>query len=152
MAMTWKRPIPSSRSAVRAALPVIAAGLAAIPLVLSRLDGDADLDPFFAILVVIALLSALAVSRAPTSRLARITGRALALAWLGAAVSAAFLLVMYQSACGCSMPDPAGLPPLPTYVGLPATAFHLLATYGGGLLVALAVFVPARSNRSDGPA
>ena len=139
----------SSPSAARAALPLIAAVLAAIPLVLSRLDGDADLDPFFAILVVAALVISLTVSRPPGNRLAWATGRLLAVAWLGAAAWAAFLLAMYQIACGCSSPEPSSVPPLPTYLGLPATAFHLLATYGGGLLVGLAVFLPASSTRSD---
>jgi len=144
MTIAPRQPMSTKPLYVRAALPVIAAVLAAIPLVLSRLDGDADLDPFFAILVVVALIVAVAVSRGPFSPVAWATGRLLALAWLGAAASAAFLLMMYQSACGCSMVDPSSLPPVATYVGLPATAFHLLATYGGGLFVALAVFVPAR--------
>ncbi len=139
--------MPTRPSAVRAALPLIAAVLAAIPLVLSRFDGDADLDPFFAILVIAALVIAVEVSRAPTSPVARITGILLTLAWLGAAAAAAFLLVMYQTACGCSMVDPSSQPPLPTYAGLPATTFHLLATYGGGLLVALAVFLPDRMTQ-----
>lgn len=139
----------SKPSAARAGLPVVAALLAAIPLLLSRVDGDADLDPFFALLVAAALVISIAVSRAPSSRVAWTTARVVALAWLGAAAWAAFLLAMYQTACGCSMPEPASQPPLPTYGGLPATAFHLLATYGGGGLVALAVFLPARSTRSD---
>ncbi len=134
-------------SSAQAALPLVAAALAAIPLVLSRLDGDADLDPFFAILVVAALAIAMAVSRPATNPVAWTTARLLTLAWLGAAVAAAYLLVMYQSACRCSMVDPAGLPPLPTYLGLPTTTFHLLATYGGGLHVALAVFLPAHQSR-----
>lgn len=147
MATARWRTISAGPFPVRAALPLVAAALAAIPLVLSRLDGDADLDPFFAILVVAALVIAVAVSRAPTNPVACTTGRLLVLVWLGAAAWAAFLLAMYQTACGCSMVDPSSRPPLPTYLGLPATTFHLLATYGGGMLVALAAFVPARATR-----
>lgn len=147
MATAGTQPLSSIRFASRAVLPVVAAVLAAIPLVLSRLDGDADLDPFFAILVAAALVIAVAVSRPPTNAVAWTTARLLTLTWLGAAAAAAYLLVMFQTACGCSMVDPVGLPPLPTYLGLPATAFHLLATYGGGLIVALAVFLPAHQRR-----
>ncbi|MBA2721153.1 MAG: hypothetical protein H0U52_18215 [Chloroflexi bacterium] len=134
------RPAGRSNRAVGAALG--AAVLAAIPLVLSGLDGDADLDPIFAALVVVALVVA-AIAERPASRQVRLVGRLLALSWIGVAVWAAFLLVWYQTACGCSSPDPASLPPPATYAGLPATAFHLLATFGGGLLVAFAAFGPA---------
>ncbi|MDQ3128871.1 MAG: hypothetical protein M3Q66_10545 [Chloroflexota bacterium] len=131
-------------------LAVVAAVLAAIPLVLSRLDGDGDLDPFFAALVVAALVIAFTAARAHGSQEARLIGRLIVGAWLMAGACAAFLLIWSQSTCGCSSPDPASLPPLPTYVGLPATAFHLLATYGGGILVAFATFGPvAPSRRTD---
>ena len=138
------RPVPpAARSNLAVGAALVAAVLAALPLVLSRLDGDADLDPFFAALVVAALVVAAIAERPTASRQVRLVGRLLALAWIGVAVWAAFLLVMFQTACGCSSPDPASLPPPATYLGLPATAFHLLATYGGSLLVAFAAFHPA---------
>ncbi|HUP54081.1 MAG TPA: hypothetical protein VM408_01135 [Methylomirabilota bacterium] len=138
------RPVPpAGRSNFAVGAAIAAAVLAAIPLTLSWLDGDADLDPFFAALVVVALVVAAIAERPTASRQIRLVGRFLALAWIGVAVWAAFLLVWYQTACGCSMVDPASLPPPATYLGLPATAFHLLATYGGGLLVAFAAFGPA---------
>ena len=152
MAMAERRPRAVGSLTIRAAMALVAAVLAVIPLLLSRVDGDADLDPFFAILVVAALVIAFTVSRPPRNRVAWAAGRLLALAWLGAAAWAAFLLAMYQTACGCSMPEPSSLPPLPTYLGLPATAFHVLATYGGGLLVALAVFLPPTSTPRAGRA
>ncbi len=128
-----------------ARLAVVAAVLAAIPLVLSRLDGDADLDPFFAILVVGALLVAAIATSTRRGRTAFLATRLIATAWIGAALVAAVLLGMYQAACGCSRPDPASLPPLSTALGLPATAFHVLATYGGGLLVAIVAFTTTAS-------
>lgn len=140
------------RLPVGSLLAIGAAVLAAIPLGLSRLDGDGDIDPFFAILVIASLAIAITTARADRSRPALLIGRLIAVAWLMAAAWAGFLLAMFQTACGCSMPDPAGLPPLPTYAGLPATAFHLLATYGGGLLVGLAAFWPDPSKRADRPA
>jgi hypothetical protein len=146
------RAIPTARpSTLAAGAAVVAAVLAAIPLVLSRLDGDADLDPFFAGLVVAALTVAAIAARPTASRQVRLVGRLIALAWIGVAIWAAVLLGMYQTACACSMPDPSGLPPVTTSIGLPATAFHLLATYGGGLLVAFAAFRPAPSTTEAAP-
>jgi hypothetical protein len=120
-------------------LSIAAAALAAIPLVISRLDGDADRDPFFIALVIVALTIAV-LAREPVGVGAFAVSAVLVVAWLAAAGLIAVLLVMYQRACACSLPDPASLPPAASYAGLPATAFHLLATYGGGLLVAIAVF------------
>jgi Trk-type K+ transport system membrane component len=125
-------------------LALVAAVLAAIPLLLSRLDADGDLDPFFAVLVLVALFVALAATRERGSP-ARRGAMLLAVAWLGAGAAAAFLLVMYQTACGCSTPDLSAFPPTPTYLGFSATTFHLIATYGGGPLVALAAFLPPAS-------
>ena len=51
---------------------------------------------------------------------------------------AAVLLVIFQVTCGCSMPGP--LPPGATYLGLPATVYHLAGVYLGGALVAVAAF------------
>ena len=72
----------------------------------------------------------------------RRTARWIALAWWAVALWIAFLLAWFQTACGCSSPDPASLPPQPTWLGLGATAYHLAATYGGAVLVALAAFGP----------
>lgn len=126
--------------------------LAVIPLVLSRLDGDGDLDPFFAALVVAAITVAILLSVAPSRPAARLISWLIVLAWFAAGVTIAFLLVMYQSACGCSSPDPSSFPPAPTYAGMPATAYHLLATYGGGFLVAAAVALSGGPRRDDPPA
>jgi drug/metabolite transporter (DMT)-like permease len=128
------------------ALALAAAVLAAIPLVLSRLDGDSDLDPFFLVLVMAALAVAILMAQPAERRVARLAARGIALAWLATGVVIAVLLGMYQTACGCSRVEPSSLPPVSTWAGLPATAFHLLATYGGGTLVAIAAF-GARERR-----
>ncbi|HET7701917.1 MAG TPA: hypothetical protein VFK35_00840 [Candidatus Limnocylindrales bacterium] len=144
------RPAISTRAGSRLALS--AAVLAAIPLVLTRLDGDGDLDPFFAALVVAAITVAALISLASGRPVARLISWLIVLAWFAAGAVIAFLLVMYQSACGCSSPDPSSFPPAPTDWGLPATAFHLLATYGGGALLALAVASSGGPQRVDPPA
>jgi hypothetical protein len=128
-------------------LALAAAALAAVPLRFSRIDGDADLDSFFVILAGAAVVVALLLGRDPAGRRRVLTARAIAVAWLIVGAVILVLLGMSGITCGCSSPDPASLPPAPTLAGLPATAFHVLATYGGGLLVAIAAFVPRRSHR-----
>lgn len=140
------------------ALPLVAAGLAVVPLAISRIDGDGDLDPFFAVLAVAALVVAALLGRVARRPTALRLATAIAVAWWIAAVWAAVLLAMYQAACACSRVDPASLPPPSTIAGLPvpalATVTHVLATYGGGLLVAGALvwarFV-ARATRGARP-
>ena len=137
------------------ALAIGAAVLAFIPLVLSQIDGDADLDPFFAALVVAALVVAATASPATPRRSGRLLGQLVVMAWLFVAAWAAFLLLQFQVTCGCSMPDPASLPPPRVSAGL-ATALHVLATYGGGVLVTLATFGPIAQRgrlpvQPDGP-
>lgn len=114
-------------------LPVAAAALSLIAAVVSRLDGDDDLVPFFAILTFVAVAMAWLVSNPAY----RVVLRALAIAWICAAIWVAVLLVMYQAACGCS-----SSPPLPeaTYLGLRATAYHLAATYVGLALVVVTAY------------
>ena len=130
-----------ARSSVPTALAVAAAVLAAIPLVISRLDGDADLDPYFAALVAAALAVGIAMRSAMDNPAAWLTARLVVVAWWGVALWAAFLLVYFETACGCSSPDPGSLPAprVPTAVSTPS---HLAAAYGGGILVALAAFGP----------
>ncbi len=140
-----RRPVRWALRRWRPALALIAAGLAAVPLLISRLDGDADLDPFFLILVVASLLVAALLARSPVGLPARYATKALAVTWIVAAAWAAALLVNFQLACACSRPDPASLPAAPL-AGL-ATAFHVLATYGGGALVAIAAFARPASVR-----
>lgn len=150
--MNLRRARSTNSTEARTFLAVGAAVLAAIPLALSRLDGDGDLDPFFAILVVAALTVAALTALAPSHPATRPISWLIVLAWFAAGAAIAFLLVIYQWACACSRPDPASFPPAASYLGLPATAFHLLATYGGGALVALSVALSGNPRRADPPA
>ena len=143
---------PARGVGVAPLLGVGAAVLAAIPLVLSRLDGDGDLDPFFAVLLVAALaIAALTTPEGLRDPRRGLVAVALVVAWLGAAAWAGFLLAWFQTACGCSSPAPTA----PPATGLDAVNFatisHVAATYGGGLLVALAVFGggPRRARKLD---
>ena len=108
-----------------------AALLAAMALVVSILDDSAEGIAFFSAAAPGAAVQAWAV-REPYGGARRRVAIALAVAWLVAAVWIGVLLVMYQSASR----------PLPeveaTYFGLTATAYHLVALYGGAVLVAVA--------------
>ena len=142
----------ADRSSVALGAALAAALLAGIPLVLSRLDGDSDLDPFFVLLVAAALAVAILPTVAPTQPAAKVVAWLIVVVWFAAAAVIAALLFMYQTACACSRPDLSHLPPPRTYAGLPATAYHLLATYGGGLLVAASASLSSRPQRVDPPA
>ena len=148
--MTVRAPADRSRLALGAG--VAAAVLAGIPLLLSRTDGGGDLDPFFVILVVAALAVAILPTVAPTQPAANVVAWLIVVAWFIAAAVIAALLFWSETACACSRPDLSHLPPPPTYAGLPATAYHLLATYGGGLLVAASVALSGRPDRGEPPA
>jgi hypothetical protein len=106
---------------------------------MASLDGDADIVPFFVGLTVLGGVQAVAV-REPFAGVRVWIGRAVAITWAFAAAWIGALLVMYQAACGCSMPLPA---PEATYLGLTATVYHLAGTFGGGVLVLLSAFLPA---------
>ncbi len=66
-------------------------------------------------------------------------------AWVVAAVWIGVLLLMYQAMCGCSSPPrPREL----TYLGLTATAYHLVGLYGGMALVVAEALRATRRARS----
>ncbi len=124
-------------------LALAASGLAAVATAISSLDGDADLVPFFVLLTFAGGLIAVLL-QPPIAGFRRTFARFLALGWVGAAIWAGALLVWYQVACGCSSPPPA---PVATYLGIPASAFHLTAAFVGGALVLVATFgSPARTE------
>jgi len=122
---------------MRSALALGAAAVAALAAVIAQLDGDDDIVPFFVALTVLALVSAWALTD-PARHGGRLLARGIAVLWLGAATWIGGLLVIFQATCGCSMPGP--LPPEATYLGLPATVYHLAGVYLGGALVAVAAF------------
>ncbi len=143
-ASTTTRQIEAAAS--RSVLCLLASALAAIAAVLSSLDGDLDLVPFFVGLTFAAGLLAWAV-HPPMMGARRTFARLAAIAWVSAAIWIGGLLVMYQATCGCSRAAPTS--PVQTYLGLPATAYHLAATYLGGALVVVAVFGLRGGRASD---
>jgi hypothetical protein len=120
----------------RSLLAGVAAILAGMAGLISALDGEADLVPFFVGLTAAGGIGAWAV-REPyvggRQRLAQTIGGLwlIAAGWVGA------LLIWQQVMCGCSMP-----PTLPesTYLGLTATVYHLAGVYLSGALMAVAAF------------
>lgn len=122
---------------MRSGLALGASALAGLAAVIASLDGDADIVPFFVGLTLLGGVGAWATGE-PISRGRRRIARGTAVLWLGAAGWIGVLLLMYQATCGCSMPAPIG--PEATYLGLPATVYHLAGVYLGGALMAVAAF------------
>jgi hypothetical protein len=127
----------------RSALVLAASFLAGVAAVVSGLDGDADLVPFFVGLTFVGGIGAWAVGApfiGPRKALARIIGAV----WLVAAGWIGGLLLWFQAACGCSGPPPS---PEATYLGLTATVFHVTAVFLGGALMAVAAFGPSLADK-----
>lgn len=128
----------------RSSLAIGAALLAALAGVIASLNGDADIVPFFIGLTVLAGLGAWAVHE-PYGGQRRLLARGIGILWLGAAGWIGALLLWQQALCGCSYPSP--IEPEATYLGLPATVYHLAGVYLGGALMAVAAL-----SRRLGPA
>jgi len=105
--------------------------LAGIAAIVANLDFDADIVPFFVALTVAGGAHAWATST-PLRGGRRIVALGITAAWAVAGVWIGALLGMYQALCACSRPPPAVEL---TYLGLPATAYHLIGLYGGLLLI-----------------
>ena len=120
----------------RSTLAIGASALAGIAGVVASQAGDASLVPFFIGLTFLGGIGAWAVQEPYTGQRLMLA-RGIAGLWLVAAGWIAVLLLMERVACGCSSP-----PPLPdeTYVGLPATVYHVAAVYLGGALMTVAAF------------
>jgi lysylphosphatidylglycerol synthetase-like protein (DUF2156 family) len=125
---------------MRAWLALSACGLAVVAAVVSVLDGAREPLALFTVAAVLAGVQAWAV-REPYLGWRRGLGIGIAVVWLMAAVWIGALLVMYNAA---SRPPPE---PEATYLGLTATVYHLVALYGGALLVAIAGLQPTPSSR-----
>jgi len=117
-------------------ISAVAALLCAVALAVSVLDDAAEALAFFTVALVAAALQAWA-GREPYEGPRRGVSVAIALLWWIAAAWIGVLLLMYQS--GSSRPEPL---PEATYLGLTATVYHLVALYGGALLVAVAAAWP----------
>jgi len=116
-----------------------ASALAALAAVIASDSRNGDIVPFFISLTFVGGVLAWAVHE-PFIGIRRRIARAIALAWAVAAVWAGGLLVMVLTVWASSI----GLTPTPeaTYLGLPATIYHLAGLYGGFVLVAVATFGP----------
>ena len=124
---------------MRAVVGLGASFLAGLAAVISSLDGDADLVPFFVLLTFLGGVVA-GVAYPPLEGVRRAVARAVAVLWAVAAIWVGVLLFGFGGS-GSSGPVP---PPAATYAGLTATAYHLVGLYGGLVLVVLAAFAPKR--------
>lgn len=119
---------------MRSVLGLAASAIAGIAAIVADLDGG--IAPFFVGLTFFAGVEAWA-TQVPFAGPRRILARGIAVVWLVAALWIGVLLVMYQTACGCSGPTP---PPTTLYVGLPGVVYQLVGLYGGLVLVLASAF------------
>jgi hypothetical protein len=120
----------------RSSLAIGASVLAAIAAVISSLDGDDFMVPFFSGLAVLGAIGAWVV-REPYTGSRRMVAAGMSTLWLGAAGVIGALLIWERAMCGCSSPPPMAEA---TYLGLTATVYHVAAVYLGGALMAVAAF------------
>ena len=120
----------------RSLLALGASLLAGLAAIVSSQDGDSDMVPFFVGLTLVGGIGAWAVKE-PYSGTRQLLGRAIAVAWVVAAIAVGGLLLWYQALCACSGPVPT---PEATYIGLTATFYRLSALFVGGALMAVAAF------------
>ena len=123
-------------------LSVAAIVLATVAIAVSWLDGAGEPLSFFAAAAVVALAQAW-TGREPFVGWRRRASIGFALAWIITATWIGALLLQYQFMYGSASQAQPG--PEATYLGLAATAYHLVALYVGGLLVTLAAFLPSAS-------
>lgn len=135
---------------MRSILALAASALAGLAAIIASLDGG--IVPFFVGLTFAGGLQAWAAHSPFTGR-RRYLARGIALLWLFVAAWIGVLLVMFETACGCSGPTP---PPTVYYVGLPGDVYHMVGLYGGLVLALISAFGPDRwfermaSPRSSG--
>ena len=132
---------------MRSILALAASALAGLATVISSLDGDADLVPFFVALTFAGGVAAWAV-HPPYGGLRRRLAVLIAWAWSIAGVWVGVLLAWFQAWSSSSGPTPG---PEATYLGLTATIYHLVGLYGGLLLVTGAVFGSEGVMERGGP-
>lgn len=117
--------------------------LAGVAAIIASEDGVGDIVPFFVGLTVAGGIHAWSLTAQVRWR--RIVTGVITAAWMVAAVWVGALLLMYQWACACSYPP---RPAEATYLGLTATAYHLLGLYGGGALIVAATLWQSGQRRS----
>jgi len=123
---------------MRSILGLTASVLAGLAAVVSSVDGDADLVPFFVGLTFLGGLEAWA-AHDPFEGARRSVAAGAALLWGLAAAWVAVLLVMSVTVWQASSPAPQ---PQATYLGLTATVYHVVGLFGGAALVLVSAFAP----------
>jgi hypothetical protein len=122
---------------MRGVLGLVASALAGLAAIVASLDGEGDIVPFFVGLTFAGGLAAWA-AHPPFAGMRRRVAQFVAVAWLVAACWVGVLLVMSLTLWqGSSSPPPI---PEATYVGLPATSYHLVGLYAGAVFVLLLAF------------
>ena len=123
----------------RRTLGLSASALAGLAAVVAS-EADPSIVPFFIGLVVIGGLEA-SMAQSPYIGARRRVARGLALLWLGAASWIGLLLVMENTVWQASAPTAGSAA---AYLGVPATAYHLLGLFGGLLLILASALGPDR--------
>ena len=126
----------------RPILALAATALALAAAIVSDIDGDVGLVPFFAGLTLAGGIGAWAVHDRYEGRRV-VLAQLIALCWLVAGVIIGALLIWQGLLCGCSSPP---LPPEARYLGLTATAYHIAAVYLGGAFMVVAAFSRSLSH------
>jgi hypothetical protein len=124
---------------MRSLLGMAAAAMAGLAASVAT-DADRAIVPFFIGLAVLGGIEA-AAAQPPFTGQRRLVARGAALLWILAAVWVGVLLLLYNTVWEHVGPPPV---PEPTYLGVGATAYHLIGLYGGVVLVLVSAFGPAR--------
>jgi len=124
---------------MRSVLGVAASALAGLAAVVAA-EAEPSIVPFFIGLTFLGGVEA-AAAYPPFEGQRRLVARGVALLWLLAAAWAGVLLLMSITVMQASSPPPT---PELTFLGLPATVYHVAGLYGGVVLVVASAFGPAR--------
>jgi len=118
-----------------------ASALAALAAVVASDSRNADIVPFFIALTFAGGVLGWAVHE-PFMGVRRRVARSITLSWAVAAAWVGVLLILVLTVWEGSSVGPTPVAD-PTFLGLPATAFHLAGLYGGFVLSMIATFGPA---------
>lgn len=124
---------------MRSTLGLAASALAGLAASVAA-TADPTIVPFFIGLAILGGADA-AAAYPPFKGQRRLVARGAALLWLIAAVWVGVLLLMENTVW-----EHVGPPPTPelTFMGLPATVYHVIGLYGGLMLVLTSAFGPDR--------
>jgi hypothetical protein len=124
---------------MRSTLGLAASALAGLAASVAA-TADPTIVPFFIGLAILGGVVAAAASP-PFAGQRRLVARGAALLWLIAVVWVGVLLLMYNTVWEHVGPRPT---PELTFLGLPATVYHVIGLYGGVVLVLTSAFGPGR--------